>query len=353
MLIDKKIAIIGTVGVPANYGGFETLVENLLPNDSLKIVVYCSKKSYEKILPQYKGATLCYIPLNANGIQSIPYDIWSIMHAAFTGCTHILALGVSGSFGIWLVKKLFPKIIIITNIDGLEWKREKWGRSTQKLLKFFEKIAVKYSNEVICDNKAIVNYVSNEYSKNSHLIEYGGDVKNTYSVPDEPSEYALSLCRIEPENNIHLILEAFSKSEIKIIFIGNWENSQYGKNLKANYSSYKNISLMDPVYSEEKLYQLRSNCSFYVHGHSAGGTNPSLVEIMHFGKKIISFDCEYNRETMENIGDYFNSSESLLKIITNKNEYFKYDAKSFIEISNRRYRWSIIREKYFNLIHSS
>lgn len=348
----KKLAIVGTVGVPANYGGFETLVENLLPNGSLEIVVYCSEKSYKEKKQTYKGAKLYYIPLNANGIQSIPYDIWSIMHAALTGCTHILILGVSGALGIYIVKKIFPRIKILTNIDGLEWKRGKWNYFAKKLLKSFEKIAVKYSDAVICDNKAIVDYVNHQYNKKSHLIEYGGDYKeqNLSKMGNELGEYALSICRIEPENSIHTILEAFSKSERKIVFIGNWNNSIYGKNLKETYASYKNIILMDPIYDGQKIFQLRNSCSLYIHGHSAGGTNPSLVEIMHFGKPIVAFDCIYNRETLENNGMYFKSSTSLLEIISNKNRCFKYDAKIFIEIANRRYLWSVIKEKYFNLI---
>nr|WP_279615174.1 DUF1972 domain-containing protein [Pseudoalteromonas spiralis] len=124
----KNASIIGTVGVPACYGGFETLVENLLDKNSPdKLIVYCSSKSYDVRFKTYKNAELVYIPLNANGVQSIPYDIFSLFHAAFVKKSdNLLILGVSGAISLPFIR-FFSKAKIVTNIDGLEWKRDKWN----------------------------------------------------------------------------------------------------------------------------------------------------------------------------------------------------------------------------------
>ena len=233
----NKLSIIGTVGVPACYGGFETLVDNLLDeNDSDKhITVYCSSKSYTEKMSHYKNANLHYIPLNANGIQSIPYDIWSLFNAAFVKRSdNLLVLGVSGALCLPLIR-LFSNAKIITNIDGLEWKRDKWNIWAKRFLKFSEKIAVKYSDVVVADNKGIADYVKQEYCVDSEVIAYGGDhaIVKQLSISDD--DYALALCRIEPENNVELILESFSKTKKVLKFIGNWNNSEFGCEMKNKY----------------------------------------------------------------------------------------------------------------------
>ena len=184
----NNLSIIGTVGVPACYGGFETLVENLLDekDNQCKVAVYCSSKAYTNQPPHYKNAQLYYIPLNANGAQSIPYDIWSLCHAVFKGTDNILILGVSGAICLPIIR-LFSKAKIVTNIDGLEWKRNKWSKLIQGFLKFSEKLAVKYSDVVIADNQAIADYVSQEYGVVSEVIAYGGDhaVDSRTSCPND------------------------------------------------------------------------------------------------------------------------------------------------------------------------
>ena len=355
-----KIAIIGTVGVPARYGGFETLVENLLTykhNSDISYNIYCSKRHYDQKRRCYKGAKLYYLPFKANGIQSIVYDIVSIIHALFTA-DKMLILGVSGCSVLPLVR-LFSKKQIITNIDGLEHKREKWKKWARRFLKFSEKMAVRYSNIVIVDNKAIRDYVKSEYTQDVELIEYGGDhalIESESSMPIElniaPKSYAISVCRIEPENNIHLILDAFSKMPDKnLIMIGNWEKANYGKNLKKEFEKFKNIYMISSIYDIRKLNNFRENALYYIHGHSAGGTNPSLVEAMTLSLPVIAFDVSYNRETTENKAFYFNNVESLCRLTQDLTDTeLNQNADNMKKISEARYRWAIIIQKYENLI---
>ena len=234
-----NIKIIGTVGVPACYGGFETLVENLLDEkDEKNVTVYCSSKSYKEQPNTYKNANLKYIPLNANGVQSIPYDIWSLLHATITSkADNILILGVSGAICLPFIR-LFSKSNIVTNIDGLEWKRNKWNTWAKRFLKFSEKVAVKYSDVIVADNKGIADYVTQEYGIASKVIAYGGDHAIIKELSISDNDYALALCRIEPENNVELILESFSKTNKPLKFIGNWDNSDFGRLMKSKYQQY-------------------------------------------------------------------------------------------------------------------
>lgn len=353
----KNISIVGTVGVPANYGGFESLVENIIGDNSSKnlcYTVYCSSKNYPKKHRVYKNAQLKYIPLNANGSQSILYDILSLVKAT-TKSDVILVLGVSGCCFL-PIYRLFSKKRLIINIDGLEHRRDKWGKWARRFLKYSEKMAVKYADVIVTDNKGIQDYVKDEYGKDSELIAYGGnhvlcdisDIENEvlekYELKGE--EYSFSLCRIEPENNVHITLEAFKKSGKRLVFVGNWERSLYGKELLEIYAGCENIRLLSPIYDLKILNVLRSHCSFYIHGHSAGGTNPSLVEAMFFQKPILAFDVIYNRETTEQKADYFSSVDDLVKLLQLPYSSFQLNANSMMEIAQRRYRWEVIARQY-------
>ncbi|MFT6918578.1 MAG: glycosyltransferase involved in cell wall biosynthesis [Cognaticolwellia sp.] len=345
----KTVSIIGTVGIPACYGGFETLVENLVRYHSNKIEyeVFCSKYAYKEYLTECYGAKLTYIPLNANGVQSIPYDIISLMQCIFKKPDVTLILGVSGCLFL-PVYRFFSKSKVVTNIDGLEWKRDKWSKWAKKFLKLSESIAVKYSDVIITDNKAIADYVAAEYSKDNVIIAYGGDhaiIEGTNVGPEQ--DYYLSLCRIEPENNVQMILSAFAKSQHKLKFVGNWNSSEFGKELKRTFTDKPNIEIVDPIYNVNQLFKLRSECKGYIHGHSAGGTNPSLVEAMHFEKPIFAFDCNFNRYSTEDKAIYFATSqelnEKLTKVTIDELSVISTDMK---QIAESRYTWKVINDMY-------
>lgn len=353
-----KIAIIGTAGIPAKYGGFETLTEYLTQElgEQFNISVYCSSKIYTDKVKKFNNSNLHYIPLNANGAQSIPYDILSLFSAAKSNDI-ILILGVSGCIILPIFKLFYPKKKLIINIDGLEHKRAKWNSVIKKFLKLSERIAVKYGDIIISDNKEIQSYVRTEYNKESILIAYGGDhvkkcelsesIKLEYNLADN---YAFKVCRIEPENNIEMILQAFSKLNYQFVIVGNWDKSQYGIDLKNKYSEFENLRLLDAIYNQNILNQIRSNCSIYIHGHSAGGTNPSLVEAMNLSLPIFAFDVTYNRSTTFDKAKYFNSSEDLIELISNIDSIdLKELGKTMKEIAEENYTWKYIASEYAKL----
>ncbi len=350
----KRVAILGTQGVPAKYGGFETLVENIIGencSDDVEYTVFCSGKDMPERLPEYKGAKLKYVNFRANGVQSIPYDIVSMMRS-MRGYDTIMVLGVSGCIFLPFLK-LFSRSKIIVNIDGLEHRRAKWKGWVRRFLKLSESIAVRYADMTIADNRGIQDYVSHVYNKEAQLVTYGGnhvlvdvskeretEILEKYSL--KKNEYHMSLCRIEPENNCHLTLEAFSKSKERLIFIGNWQHNCYSKKLKEQYSGYDNIILLDSIYDLDILYALRKNAKCYIHGHSAGGTNPSLVEAMFFGRPVLAFNIVYNRETTHHKAKYYQNSKELLRYIENIPD----NGNKMSQVAWRYYTWKRVAKEY-------
>ena len=354
----KRIAVVGIQGVPAKYGGFETLVENIIGDNcspDVSYTIYCSAKDYEERMKHYKGARLKYVPLfHANGSQSTPYDILSMLRCV-KDYDVVLILGVSGCLFLPIFRLLCRKKIIV-NIDGLEHRRAKWGRFAKWFLRTSEAMAVRFADVVIADNKGIQDYVTETYGKPSELIAYGGD-HAMRSVPQERQDailaqygvkrydYAITVCRIEPENNCHVTLEAFAKSGKELVFIGNWKNSSYGENLLVRYNQVKNIHMLESVYDLDVLYTLRSNAGAYVHGHSAGGTNPSLVEAMFFGRPIIAYDVVYNRETTFGRAYYFSGVEDMTALLSQPS----LDGSEMRRLAEEHYTWRRIAAQYEGL----
>ncbi len=360
----KKIAIVGTAGVPARYGGFETLAHNLVLNlnDTYDLHVYASTKMYKKSerIKEWEKAKIHYVPLGANGVSSIFYDLLSMLHAIFYA-DYIIILGVSAGIFIPFIK-LFTRAKIIVNIDGLEWRRNKWSKNTQRFLKFSEKVAVRFSHADITDNAAIKRYTAINYKTASYLIAYGADhVSNQHLTKEDyrkyqflNTPYAFKVARIEPENNIALILNSFSRIPTKkLVIVGNWNNSDYGIQLKNTYSKFNNIYLLDPIYNQVELDKIRSNCYLYVHGHSAGGTNPSLVEAMYLGLPIMAFDVSYNRATTMDKGIFFKSEDDLIKLLDNTcYDYLKFVGNELQQLAKVKYTWYAISKRYSSLIEA-
>jgi glycosyltransferase involved in cell wall biosynthesis len=355
-----RIALLGTVGVPGCYGGFETLAENLVRYRSgtghpMDLTVWCSSKSKAEHPDHFEGADLRYVDLHANGVQSIPYDMIGLWQAVRSGHNRLLLLGVSGALLLPLIRAI-SRARIITNIDGIEWKREKWRGLARLVLRVSEWAAVRFSHEVIADNQAIADYVRKTYGSECHVIAYGGDHALAHAGEAEvsarlPPYYALALCRIEPENNVHVILQAMDELGTPLVFVGNWNNSAYGRDLKARYSDRPNLYLLDPVYEPGTLHALRARASVYLHGHSAGGTNPSLVEMMHFGIPVFAHGCVFNRHSTEDKARYFETAAELAQHLRGlePDESARIGA-DMREIAQRRYTWAHVGRAYFGLL---
>lgn len=359
-----RVAIIGSQGVPPQYGGFETLVDNIISNRSERVeyTIFCSRPDMDRSLSPnklsyYKGCRLRYLPLPAHGIMSVPYDVLSMIKAS-RGYDAILILGVSGCIFLPFLR-IFSRVRTIVNIDGLEHLRDKWRPLAKKYLRFSLGVCMRWANEIISDNRGIQKYVDDTFRRHAHLIAYGGDHALRHLSPArqesmlsylgiESKKYDLSICRIEPENNCHITLEAYASRDETIVFVGNWNHSDYSKELYKKYKGLRNIRMLDAIYDPDILFTLRNNARIYVHGHRSGGTNPSLVEAMFFNLPILAFDVIYNRETTHNKAYYYTDVESLRALLTTSH----LNGDETTRIAQEEYRWKKISSEYENLLLS-
>jgi len=361
----KNIALIGTNGIPARYGGFETLTEYLARylGEEYAVTVYCSKTPAKTRLRSYLGARLVYIPFRANGWQSMIYDALSIVHALFT--TDVLViLGFSGVFAFPLTA-LFKKKIIF-NIGGIEWQKVRGNKVFARLevisKKWFEYICVRFSDVIIADNQVLCDYVRETYGIESVLAEYGGDHATHQPVTGKMSEkylflkkpYDVTVSRAQEDMNIHILIEAYKLlPERNLVVVSNWEISDYGTRLKRdNKDRYPNIFLLDAVYDLSQLNAIRSNARVYFHTHSLCGTAPSLTEAMSLGLPVLCFDVATNRSTTEEKSIYFSDADSLILTLSGLDEETTTKlGRDMKEVADRRYTWQRIVSLYKNCIN--
>tara|TARA_B110000114_G_scaffold141412_1_gene149351 strand:- start:2259 stop:3314 length:1056 start_codon:yes stop_codon:yes gene_type:complete len=351
MIYKKKVGIVGTHGLPANYSGWETLVKNLVnyrQNIDYLIATPSSRKSQQN--SEYKRMSV-YIPLKASGWQSIFYDLVSTI-VLLRKCDSILILGVSGCIFLPIIK-LFTNKDIVVNTDGIEYKREKWGFLASNFLKISEMIAVKHATRLVADNRGIDDYIQSVYNRKVNAtIAYGG----VTFIPKKPihldkynftdKSYDIAIARIVPENNIEIILSAYNDLEDTLIFIGNWDTSDYSLNLK-NRKWNSNIQLMDADYNENRITSLRKACRYYIHGHSAGGTNPSLVEALSIGCNILCYDVNFNRYVLEDNAAYWSSKNELSSLISCELDFDKEKMQNYYQ---NNFDWKIIANKYESIL---
>lgn len=353
------LAIVGVRGIPNSYGGFETLAEYLAEylSGDMEVTVYCSSRDMESSLNSYKGAHLKYIPISSHGSMGILYDSIALIRAV-KKYDKVLFLGFGGGFVMPFLRKYRSKIIL--NIGGLDWKRSKWSPLAQRVIRKAESLLMRNCGEIIADNQGIQDYIYQTYARQSSLIAYGGDQARRIPVTEDLLEiypflgrgYAFSVTRIQPDNNIDMILEAASEQEeLPLVMVGNWDNSSYGMKTKLKYATRKNLILLDAIYDRKKLDVLRSNCTVYIHGHSAGGTNPSLVEAMYLGLPVFAYASGYNEYTSENKAVYFHNARELTDLVRHhKGLDLARMGKELESIAHKKYRWKIIAESYKELI---
>lgn len=356
--VDVNIGIIGTVGVPARYGGFETLAEQLargIDNDRHALVIYCQRSAYPELstATPFNGHRRMFLPGRANGAASMVHDALGLLHAALIAKVDaVLILGYSGAWFLPMVRLLRPRMRIVTNIDGMEWRRDKFGRGARFILRMLERFATRFSDRIIADNSALIDLVDQLYGLEAIMIAYGGDHTLVAPGPIEARApgYGLSIARVEPENNSHLILSAFARANLPLVSIGNWSKSDYGRQVKAQFEAVPHITLLDPIYDLPSLAAVRQGAGFYVHGHSVGGTNPSLVEALFHHDRVLAFDCPFNRKTLDDAGSYFTDEDALCALLQD-HDAGRITADDLTKLRSR-YQWCEIIDRYVDTIVS-
>lgn len=321
-----KIAILGTRGIPNNYGGFEQFAEYLalgLVNKGHSVTVYNSHNHpYQE--REWNGVQIQHIydPENKIGTAGqFVYDFLSILDTRKKDFDIILQLGYTSSSVFF---DFHPKkSIVVTNMDGLEWKRTKFSAKVQKFLQWAESLAVKKSHHLVSDSVGIENYLKKKYEIDSTYIPYGShlfhdensSVLEKYGV--KPYAYNMLIARLEPENSIETILDGVvqADNDITFLLIGKYE-TKFGEYLKNKFSENKNIKFIGGVYDINTLNNLRYFSNLYFHGHTVGGTNPSLLEAMASSSLICANDNEFNSAILEEDAFYFSNSDDVTTVLT-------------------------------------
>lgn len=358
-----KIAILGTRGIPNYHGGFEQFAEFFsiyLHNKGIDTYVYCSSiHPYKE--NTYKDVKLIVCRDYEDKIGTAGqflYDLNCILDARKRNFDVILQLGYTSS-SIWSF--LFPKnAIIVTNMDGLEWKRTKYNSTVQKFLMFAEKWAVNYSDYLISDSIGIQEYISKKYDKPSKFIAYGAtlfdspDFSKIQSTVAIPYSYDLLIARMEPENNVETIIKGYLKKNTsrKLFLVGNYTGTRFGQYLHKEYSSQDSIVFLGSIYDMEVLDNFRYYSNLYFHGHSVGGTNPSLLEAMASNCCIVAHDNVFNRSILNHDAFYFSDENQLSECLF----LDKKQEDITLKIANNRakirnqYDWEVINTAYLDYI---
>ena len=314
----KAVAFIGAVGVPNIYGGFEMFLDSTAPLVARhfdQVLITCDRGRYSDREQMWRGVQRVFVPLPANGGWSVFHDLIAFF-IVFWRVDVVVVLGVSGGifFPLFRVLCAIRGVRLIVNVDGLEWRRNKFSCGKRGFLYLSDRLAQFFAHCVIVDNEALRPYLILAVRKSAVFIPYPGDHARLHNVPstDHENPYCLTICRIEPENNCHVLLAAFAAAGTgRYIFVGNWDDSEYARQLRFRFGSHPRIDLRWPTYDQENLARLRGGCGLYLHGHSVGGTNPSLVEMLFYDCPILAFDCAFNRATAEDAIEYFANQTQL------------------------------------------
>jgi glycosyltransferase involved in cell wall biosynthesis len=354
-----KIAILGTRGIPNNYGGFEQCAEYLsvgLVEKGHDVSIY-SPDFHPFKEATYKGVNIIRKAspqhIFGHSAANFIYDYFCFKDAVKKDFDIILELGlITSSLSIIFCRH--RKKVIATNLDGLEWKRSKWNTIVQKITKTLEKYGVKYSDYLIADNIGIQEYIHDEYGIASEFIAYGtDDIKqpSTVCLSDyglSENKYLLSIARLEPENNLEMMFDAYVKSKASTPYfvVGN-HLTTYGDFLKDKYRD-KGIVFLGGIFNKEHLDNIRFYSKHYLHGHSVGGTNPALLEAMAAKTLILAHDNRFNRSVLEENAFYFKNTEDLIILLKNErlvNQKAQFVNKNLLKI-DKVYRWSVVVDQY-------
>lgn len=359
----KRIVIQGIRGLPASHGGFETFAEFLslyLVDRGWEVIVYCQGSAdsdfSEKI---WKGVKLITIPeQSAGAFGTIRFDFNSVLHSLKQDCL-VLTLGYNTALFSILYRLLSKPNII--NMDGIEWKREKWGKFAKAWFWLNERFGCWFGNHLVADHPSIADHLATRVNRSKiETIAYGGlevmsadaSLIKPYSL--EPNEYAIVIARPEPENSLLEIVRGFSskKRGKKLVVLGKYNReNEYQRRVLDSASD--EVLFVGAIYDIEIVSALRFFATCYVHGHTVGGTNPSLVESLGTGNAIIAHDNKFNRWVAKEGAVYFKSEEDIAsafhKLFTEQ-ELVDRLSRTTRANFNQNFQWSKILKQYEKLL---
>jgi glycosyltransferase involved in cell wall biosynthesis len=353
-----RIAMVGTRGVPARYGGFETCVEEVgsrLAARGHEVVVYCRTAADDADRPEnYLGMSLVHLgSMRKRSLETLSHTALSSVHLARNRTDVALVFNSANSPFLPLIRSV--RIPVATHVDGLEWQRAKWGTAGKRYYKVAEGLAVRWSDALIADAVGIQDYYRAKFDVDTDLISYGAPIIGTGGgarlgeLGLRPGEYHLVVARFEPENHVDVIVDGYSRSSaaLPLVVVG---SAPYADEYTRRVHSLADdrVRFLGGVWDQELLDQLYANSRTYLHGHSVGGTNPSLLRALGAGAATTAFDVVFNREVLGDAGRYFRTAEDVAALV-DATEQDSDDTAARSELARKRatlYDWDDVADRY-------
>ncbi len=354
------IAIAGTRGIPANYGGFETFAEELscrLVRRGHRVTVYGRSHYVDPAIEEYRGVRLITLPaIRSKYLETVSHAALSSIDLSFRRFDVVLFCNAATAFACLLPRLAGRRVVL--NVDGLERKRKKWNRWGRGYYRLSERLAPMLPHRIVTDARTIQNYYLERYGQGSEFIPYGASTERCTTIAEldrlgiRPREYLLYVSRLEPENNAHRVVEAFleAKLELPLVLVGGAPyNRRYIEDLRRRASS-GNILMPGGIYGRG-YRELLSHCLCYLHATEVGGTHPALVEAMGAGALVLVHDNAENREVARECGlfcDFSDTSalaELLLEAVTPKPEWEELRGRAVAWVA-AHYDWERITDRY-------
>jgi len=361
-----KVAILGTRGVPALYGGFETAVEEIgsrLAERGYDVTVYCRNPGQQ--LTSYAGMRLVNLPAVRHRVaETLSHTSFSALHAVIKDRPDV-ALVLNAGNAPLLRPLRAAGIPVAVHLDGLESKREKWRGAGAKYYRWAERASVRSGSAVVADCQAIADYVEGTYGRSAWVIAYGADVIEVGSdrlaeIECVRRDFHLVVSRMEPENHVLEAVHGYRLSEETrpLVVVGSAPYSKwYVDKVTEAAAGDPRIRFLGGMYDQELLNQLYGNCRTYIHGHSVGGTNPSLLRAMGAGAPVLAFDCEFNREVTAERALFWSSGEDMVALMDDLADGDFDELLPELSAAGRRriadhYQWDTVTDEYEELLDS-
>ncbi|WP_024285430.1 DUF1972 domain-containing protein [Cellulomonas sp. KRMCY2] len=357
-----SIAMVGTRGVPARYGGFETAVEEVgrrLAARGHDVTVYCRAGNGEP-MTTHLGMRLVTLPaLRRRSLETLSHSGLSVMHLLRHRTD--VALVFNAANAPWLPLLRMARVPVATHVDGLEWKRAKWGRAGKSYYRWAESASVRWSDALIADAVGIQEYYARSFGVPTTLLSYGApciDPSRRERLAElglEAGGYHLVVARFEPENHVDLIVDGFVRSAARrlLVVVGSAPYAdQYTARIRARAGGDPRVRLAGGVWDQELLDQLYAGARTYLHGHSVGGTNPSLLRAIGAGTATIAYDVSFNREVLRTDGTYFSSADDVARQVeASESDDAAVGARGdALRVRARDYDWDDVTDGYERLV---
>ncbi|WP_369136674.1 DUF1972 domain-containing protein [Modestobacter versicolor] len=320
-----RIALVGTRGVPARYGGFETAVEEVgrrLVDAGHEVVVYCRTAPGQPRPSTHLGMRLVHLPaLRRRSLETLSHTGLSVAHLLAHRVDAAIVFNAANA--PWLPLLRAARIPVATHVDGLEWQRAKWGGAGRRYYRMVEALSVRWSDALIADAQGIADYYRDEFAAPTELLAYGapaitgGAADKLADVELTSRGFHLAVARFEPENHVDVIVDGYRRSgaTLPLVVVG---SAPYADEYTARVHALADdrVRFLGGLWDQELLDQLYAHCATYLHGHSVGGTNPSLLRAIGAGAATIAFDVSFNREVLQTSGRYFRTADDVAAAVT-------------------------------------